>query len=165
MTHILIPTPHELHFAGKTYRCATGKGGMTQKGGEGDGATPLGTFPLREGWYRADRVILPATSLPFRQIQPDDGWCDDPAHPLYNLPVKLPFAASHEKMWREEHVYDIVIPLGYNDDPIVPGKGSAIFFHLARPDYSPTEGCIALALADMLEVLAGVTRGTRMVIG
>jgi L,D-peptidoglycan transpeptidase YkuD (ErfK/YbiS/YcfS/YnhG family) len=82
-------------------------------------------------------------------LSPDDGWCDDPSSPFYNQHVKLPFAPSHEKLWRDDHVYDLIVVLGHNDDPPVAGMGSAIFAHLARPDYSGTEGCVALKLEDM----------------
>jgi L,D-peptidoglycan transpeptidase YkuD (ErfK/YbiS/YcfS/YnhG family) len=92
-------------------------------------------------------------------IEPDDGWCDDPADPNYNRPVKHPYTASAERLWREDGVYDIVVVLDYNDDPVVPGKGSAIFLHLARPDYAPTEGCVALARADMEALLAQAKPG------
>lgn len=121
---------------------------------EGDGGTPVGRFPLRRVLYRPDRLDAPATGLPVEAIKPDQGWCDDPAHPDYNRPVRLPFADSHEKLWREDMVYDVIVILGHNDDPPVPGKGSAIFMHVARPAYEPTEGCVALALEDLLAVLA-----------
>ena len=83
-----------------------------------------------------------------------DGWCDDPGHPAYNRPVRLPINASAEALWRDDALYDIIGVLGWNDDPVVPGRGSAIFLHVARPDYAPTEGCIALALDDLRRVLA-----------
>lgn len=120
---------------------------------EGDGASPIGVWPLRYVLYRPDRGPAPKTALPVRPIARDDGWCDDPAHPDYNRPVKRPFAASHEALWREDGLYDIVVVLGHNDDPPVAPLGSAIFLHLAKPDYAPTEGCIALSRPDMEAVL------------
>ncbi len=141
--------------AGFTARCVLGKGGVvaaSQKR-EGDGASPAGIWPVRNVFFRADRIDPPVTSLPLVPLKPYDGWCDDPAHRLYNRPVSLPFAASHEKMWRDDHVYDVVVELGYNDDPVEAGHGSAIFLHVARPNYEPTEGCIALDLSDLLAVL------------
>lgn len=144
-----------LECDGKAYPIATGKNGFSGNKREGDNCTPIGTYALRECWYRADKLPNPPrTRLPLRIIQPDDGWCDDPAHPAYNTHVKLPFPASHEKLWRDDDVYDVVVPLGYNDSPVVPGKGSAIFMHVARPGYVGTEGCVALALPDLLELLA-----------
>ena len=82
---------------------------------EGDGATPVGTFALRELWYRADRLERPTCALATRTITPTDGWCDDPRHPFYNKHVQLPFAASHETLWRDDEVYNLIVPLGYND--------------------------------------------------
>ena len=150
----LVVTGQKLVFRGKTYNCAIGKGGFTANKREGDGATPLGIFPLRECLYRPDRQPTPQTGLPVKPIKPEDGWCDDPASSQYNRPVRLPFSYSHEKLWRDEAVYDLIIPIGYNDeDEPLRGRGSAIFMHIAKPGYLPTEGCIALALADMLEIL------------
>jgi len=144
---------------GRSYRCALGRGGVRADKREGDGASPEGVFPLRRVLYRADRLEAPKTGLAVARIGRDDGWCDDPADPMYNRPVRLPHAASHERMWREDGLYDVVVVLGHNDDPPVPGAGSAIFVHVARPDYGPTEGCVALALDDLLEVLAACAPG------
>src|SRR5580698_5105011 len=113
-------------------RAAIGPGGIAIKGGEGDGITPRGRFPLREIFYRADRIAKPVTALPLRAIQENDGWCDAPDDPNYNRLVKLPYPASAEQMWRPDHLYDIVAVIGYNDDPVCPGKGSAIFMHYAQ---------------------------------
>ena len=145
-------------------RAAIGPSGIGVKGGEGDGITPLGAFAVREIFYRADRMAKPDTALPLRAIEKDDGWCDAPDDPNYNRPVKLPYPASAEQMWREDHLYDLVAVLGYNDDPVVPGKGSAIFLHLARPDYSHTQGCVALAYDDALAAIAQLKPGDRVVI-
>jgi L,D-peptidoglycan transpeptidase YkuD (ErfK/YbiS/YcfS/YnhG family) len=149
--------------AGKK-RAAIGPGGIAIKGGEGDGITPRGSFPVREIFYRADRIAKPATALPLRAIEEDDGWCDAPDDPNYNRLVKLPYPASAENIWREDHLYDLVAVLGYNDDPVVPGKGSAIFLHLARPDYSATHGCVALAYDDALAAIAQLRLGDEVVI-
>lgn len=144
-------------FAGEgfTARCVLGRGGVVSAAQkrEGDGASPAGKWPVRRVYFRPDRVGAPKTLLPLVPLSPHDGWCDDPAHPLYNRPVSLPFAASHEKLWREDHAYDLIVELGYNDDPVVRDRGSAIFMHVAKPDFSPTEGCIALEMEDLLAVL------------
>ncbi|WP_408022685.1 L,D-transpeptidase family protein [Stappia albiluteola] len=145
-----------------TIPCAIGRGGPTARKREGDGATPLGQFELLKVYYRPDRLRKPVTRLPVEPMHPMLGWCDAPADPCYNQPVLLPFAGSHEKLWREDHLYDIVVVLDYNLFPPVDGKGSAIFFHLARPDYSPTEGCVAVSLAHMLKILASVGKETAM---
>ena len=137
-------------------RCALGPAGVIAAAGkrEGDGATPLGTWPMRRVLFRPDRGPPPRTALPASPIAPDDGWCDAPDDPAYNRPVKLPYPASAEAMWRDDGLYDLVVILGHNDDPPVPGLGSAIFLHLARPDYAPTQGCVALARRDLEAVLA-----------
>lgn len=158
MTGTLFTATARGKFSGTgiTCRCAIGKGGIVgalQKR-EGDGASPLGAWAMKRVFYRPDRLARPATGLPVVPLRETDGWCDDAGHRLYNRPVTLPFAASHEKLWREDHVYDLIVELGHNDDPVVPGLGSAIFFHLARPDYAPTEGCVAVAQEDMLAILA-----------
>lgn len=140
-------------------RCAIGRGGIAIKGGEGDGITPVGTWPVRAVYYRADRVEHPHTALPVTAMAKDDGWCDAPDDPNYNRMVKLPYPASAETMWREDHLYDVVVVLGYNDDPAVPGRGSAIFLHVAKPDYAPTEGCVALTLLDLLKLLEMLNPG------
>jgi L,D-peptidoglycan transpeptidase YkuD (ErfK/YbiS/YcfS/YnhG family) len=118
----------------KAQRCALGRSGVTEAAAkrEGDGATPLGDWPIRRLLYRRDRLPehgLPATALAAKPIGPNDGWCDDPGDPAYNRPVSLPYAASHERLWREDGAYDLVVVLGHNDDPPVPGMGSAIFLH------------------------------------
>jgi L,D-peptidoglycan transpeptidase YkuD (ErfK/YbiS/YcfS/YnhG family) len=127
-------------------RCALGLNGLcaeTEKR-EGDGKTPLGIYTLRRVLYRADRLETPQTVLPLRALREDDGWCDAPADPAYNRPVMLPYPATHERLWRKDHVYDLIGILSHNDSLPVPDMGSAIFMHLARPDYSSTRGCIAM---------------------
>lgn len=139
------------------FPCALGRTGLVSDKREGDGGTPLGCFALRELRYRQDRLAAPDTCLPLCPISPVDGWCDAPGDAAYNRPVRLPYPASAETMWRSDPLYDLVIVLGHNDDPVVPGAGSAIFFHLAREEegrLQPTEGCVALRLEDMLKVLA-----------
>lgn len=145
-------------------RAAIGPGGIAVKGSEGDGITPRGSWPVREVFYRADRIARPNTALPLRAIAQDDGWCDAPGDANYNRLVKLPYPASAETLWRDDHLYDLVLVLGYNDAPVVPGKGSAIFLHLARPDFSPTHGCVALALNDVIAAIAQLTPGDQVVI-
>lgn len=103
--------------------------------------------------YRPDRVEAPETGLPVRCIFENDGWCDDPAHDDYNRLIARPHPASHEALWRDDHVYDVIVEVGYNDDPPIPGRGSAIFMHVERDGYTPTEGCVALALDDLLGIL------------
>ncbi len=145
--------------AGAT-RCALGRAGVIAAADkrEGDGASPLGDWTMLRVLHRPDRGPEPKTGLPIAPIGPNDGWCDDPADPAYNRPVRLPYPARCEALWRKDEVYDLICVLNHNDPP-TPGLGSAIFLHLARPDYSPTEGCIALARADLLAILALATTG------
>jgi L,D-peptidoglycan transpeptidase YkuD (ErfK/YbiS/YcfS/YnhG family) len=149
---------------GMRIACALGRSGTGRRKREGDGLTPCGGFPLRRVWYRADRLPRPETGLPARRTIPDDGWCDAPAHRLYNRPVRLPFPASHERMWRDDALYDIVVEIGWNDRRIRPAKGSAIFMHVARAGFPPTEGCVALARPDLVRLLRRIGPGTRLVI-
>ncbi|HTS94255.1 MAG TPA: L,D-transpeptidase family protein, partial [Stellaceae bacterium] len=142
---------------GREIRAALGKGGISREKHEGDHATPVGVFLLREVLYRPDRLRAPKTSLPLRPLSPADGWCDAPEDPRYNRRVTLPYGASAEQLWRGDRLYDVLVPLGYNDDPVVPGRGSAIFLHVARPDFGGTEGCVALALEDLIALLAEAT--------
>lgn len=151
----------------RLFSCAVGRGGLAPAADkrEGDGVSPIGVWPLRNLLYRPDRGEAPRTALPSRTITPQDGWCDAPGHPDYNRLVQLPFAASHEVLWREDGLYDLVVVLGHNDDPPVSPLGSAIFLHLAKPDYDPTEGCIALARPDLEAVLALARPGDALEIG
>jgi L,D-peptidoglycan transpeptidase YkuD (ErfK/YbiS/YcfS/YnhG family) len=146
-------------------RCAIGPGGIGPKTGEGDGVTPQGSFAIREIFYRPDRMAKPHVQLPLRATLPDDGWCDAPDDPNYNRLVKLPYRASAEQMWREDALYDLVAVIGFNDDPVVAGKGSAIFLHLAKQDYAPTAGCVALARGDLLAALEQLRPGDKIIIG
>jgi L,D-peptidoglycan transpeptidase YkuD (ErfK/YbiS/YcfS/YnhG family) len=131
---------------------------------EGDGGTPRGKLPLRRLWYRPDKVRAPHSFLPARATQKDDLWCDAPGDRNYNRPVKAPYPASHEKMWRDDDVYDFVVELGWNDRPRLQGRGSAIFMHLARPGFKPTEGCVALRRRDMERLLPLLGPETVMVV-
>ncbi len=152
----------QLRWRTNAFRCALGRGGVTRTKVEGDGATPVGRFPLRRLHVRADRLPEIATSLPHRAIRRTDGWCDDPAELSYNQLIQLPFFGSHEAMWRADGLYDLVVEIGYNDDPPKPGLGSAIFMHVAKPGYQPTDGCVALALQDLKSLLAEITPSTEI---
>jgi L,D-peptidoglycan transpeptidase YkuD (ErfK/YbiS/YcfS/YnhG family) len=150
---------------GRRFRCALGPAGVRQDKREGDGATPAGRFPFRRVLYRADRLARPKTALPCAAIARQDGWCDDPAIPAYNRPVTLPVAASHERLWREDGIYDVIVVIGHNDDPVLPGRGSAVFLHVAHDDFRPTAGCVALARDDLLQLLSAAKPGDGVSIG
>ena len=142
-----------LVLGSERFRTAFGGGGIRHDKQEGDSATPAGLLPLRRLLYRADRIAKPVTSLRLEPIAKADGWCDDPGSRSYNRQVTLPFEARCEALWRDDGLYDLVGVLGWNDDPVRKALGSAIFLHVATPDYAPTEGCIALALPDLVRVL------------
>ena len=143
-----------MRFRGEDFRAAFGRGGIRADKHEGDGATPAAVLPLRRVLYRADRIARPLAPVPTEPLAPTDGWCDDPTHPDYNRQLVLPHPARHEELWRGDAVYDLIGVLGWNDSPVVRERGSAIFLHVARPDWSPTQGCIALALPDLRRLLA-----------
>lgn len=149
----IITADGTFRVGAETFRAALGRGGVRAVKREGDGATPAALLQLRKVLYRPDRGTAPSCAMPVDPISPDDGWCDDPGHADYNLMVRLPIAASAEALWRKDAVYDIIGVLGWNDEPVVAGLGSAIFLHLARDDFAPTEGCVALALDDLRHVL------------
>lgn len=151
--------------AGPAIPSALGRSGIMDRKREGDGHTPSGTYRMLGVLYRPDRVTRPKTGLPVNAIRPDLGWCDDPAHRRYNRPVRLPFAAGHERMWREDALYDIVVILDHNFDHPRRGAGSAVFLHLAGPGFPPTAGCVAVALPAMRRLLAQARVGSRLVIG
>ena len=161
---LIVSASREARWGKRRLRCALGRGGLARDKREGDGATPIGAWPMRRLLYRADRLGRPATRLPAAPIAIEDGWCDDPADPLYNRPISLPYPGRHERLWREDGLYDLVVVLGHNDDPVVRGEGSAIFLHIARPDWAPTEGCVALARADLGRLLAEAQPGDRVVV-
>ncbi|HEV8392376.1 MAG TPA: L,D-transpeptidase family protein [Dongiaceae bacterium] len=145
----------------RVFPCALGRSGLIADKREGDGGTPTGRFAFRRLLYRADRVPHIETRLPALHIDPEDGWCDDPTSADYNKPIHLPHPAHHEEMWLESGLYDLVVVIGHNDDPVVPGAGSAVFLHVARDDWAPTAGCVAFRRDDLLALLAAVsTRDT-----
>ncbi|MDD9841598.1 MAG: L,D-transpeptidase family protein [Alphaproteobacteria bacterium] len=146
------PWPHT------PWPCALGRGGIRADKREGDEASPAGTWPLRQVWYRPDRWQKPDTKLPIRAIAKTDGWSDDPKDTAYNRVIRRPHAFHCETLWRDDRLYDVFIELGYNDDPPIAGKGSAIFLHLATEDYAPTQGCAALAPEHMRLLLPHLTQ-------
>lgn len=138
------------------FPCALGQGGVRREKIEGDGATPLGMFPLRRVLYRPDRLAPPRTALPLAPLSPRDGWCNDAEHPLYNHQIRQPVQASCELLWRTDSLYDVIVVLGQNDNPVVPGAGSAVFLHISGEDLKPTNGGVALRKEDLLAILSAV---------
>ncbi len=152
----------------KSYRCSLGKKGLILANlkREGDNKSPIGEWPIRRVFYRPDRLNCPETKLETFALSPSMGWSDDPEDSEnYNRLVNLPYAYSHEKLWRDDGVYDIIVELGYNDQPPILGNGSAIFMHIKRNEYEGTEGCVALAKEHLLELLEDAQIGDYVKIG
>jgi len=165
--NIIVTANGTLFLDGKRYRCSLGKSGVVSASEkrEGDGATPDGCYTMRKLFYRPDKFgSAPDTKLPSVALSEKDGWSDDSSLPEYNTFVAIPYEGSHEVLWRQDDVYDLIVPLGYNDNPAIPGKGSAIFMHIAREGYTPTSGCIALSRDDLLEVLCEADSTTQVCI-
>ena len=153
-----------LEYGPHRWPCALGKSGIRAIKREGDGATPRGTFSIQRIYYRPDRQRRFASAVPMMTLRPDMGWCDDPADGNYNRPVRWPYLASAEKLWRPDHLYDLIVVLSHNERPRVKGCGSAIFMHLNRPGYLPTQGCVALRPEHLRMLLAHVRRATVVVV-
>lgn len=145
-------------------QAAIGRSGITSLKREGDGATPRASMDLLGGFFRADKPGMVKTRLPLTSIRSDMLWCDAPEHAAYNQLVKAPFKPSHERMKRDDRLYDVCLVMDWNIISRRRGRGSAIFFHIAKPDYSPTEGCIAISPADMRRLLPYLSRATTVTV-
>jgi L,D-peptidoglycan transpeptidase YkuD (ErfK/YbiS/YcfS/YnhG family) len=154
-----------LELGAARYPCALGRAGTVTRKREGDCATPAGIWPLTAVLYRPDRRARPVTGIACLALGRADGWCDDPASRAYNQPIGLPAVDHHEMLWRDDGIYDLMVVLEHNRRPAVPGRGSAIFIHLARPGRAPTAGCIALSGADLSRLLARLGPRARIVVG
>ena len=155
----LDPCRGILQFGPLRLPCALGRAGRTSRKREGDGGTPLGDHAIEWGWMRRDRTVVPASPLTLASTRPHEGWCDAPDDACYNRPVRLPHRSGAETLCRKDRLYDVVIVLDYNYRERVRGRGSAIFLHVAKPGYPPTEGCVALSPADMRRILPYLRRG------
>ncbi|MEQ1717383.1 MAG: L,D-transpeptidase family protein [Hyphomicrobium sp.] len=144
--------------------CALGRGGIRGLKREGDGATPRGSHRVAGVYYRPDKFRRLPSSLPLIAMRPDLGWCDTPGDANYNREVRHPYPAGAERLWRSDDLYDAVVVLNYNVRPRIKGRGSAIFLHIARPGFAPTEGCVALRKRDLRILLSRVRRGTSLII-
>jgi L,D-peptidoglycan transpeptidase YkuD (ErfK/YbiS/YcfS/YnhG family) len=143
---------------------ALGRGGVQANKREGDGATPRGTFRLKRLWWRAERHPRPATFLPARRIRPDDGWCEDRSDRRYNRPIKVPPGSKADRLARADALYDFIIEIDHNTRPRIAGRGSAVFIHVARPQFSATAGCVALDINALRRLLARLGPRTRIVV-
>lgn len=158
------PAAARLHIGPLVLRAAIGKNGLSNQKREGDRKTPIGTFNLKRGFFRGDRMLRICCTPGLSLLRSKMGWCDQPGSRLYNRPVAAGHRLSHERLWREDHVYDVVFPTSHNENPRVQGAGSAIFFHLTRPDYAGTEGCIAISAADMRRLLPRLGKNVKLVV-
>ncbi|PJE27732.1 L,D-transpeptidase catalytic domain [Pseudooceanicola antarcticus] len=155
-----VLTPQGLRLGQRTYPCSIGRGGLSGTKREGDGATPTGLHRVAELWYRPDRLAKPTPWA--RPIGPGDLWCDAPDHPDYNLHVRAPFSASHEKLRRADPLYDLVLVLDWNCPDARPGLGSAIFIHQWRRAHYPTEGCLALRRDQLRDIARKLAPGSEV---
>lgn len=153
-----------MEVGGRTFPVALGRGGIAFDKREGDGHTPAGTWRILRLIYRDDRGRRPTTRLAAKPIGTSDGWCDDPQDRRYNQPVRLPLSASHERMRRDDGLYDLVLILDHNMRPRVKGRGSAVFIHIAKPGLKPTEGCVALPAAELKRLVPRLRPGARVII-
>ena len=142
-------------------KCAIGKKGIGNKKKEGDLITPIGVFSIKYVLYRKDRVKV-LTKLKKKVIKKNMGWCDDPKSSHYNKLVKLPFAHKYEKLYKKENIYDIILVLNYNMNPIKKSKGSAIFIHVSKINYKRTEGCVAIKKLNLIKLLRKINPKTKV---
>ena len=154
-----------LIYNGNKYKCSIGSGGINGQKKEGDGCTPSGIFQITDIFYRHDKIKNLSSNFKLKKISPLDGWCDDPKHKKYNTKIEFPFAYSAEKLFRQDDIYDIICITNHNQNPIIPGAGSAIFIHIAHDNYSTTNGCIALKKDDLKEILLTINKKTKIEIG
>lgn len=155
-------TTGTLQFGWRRMACALGRAGRRVRKREGDGASPVGAWTVRNVYYRPDRIARPTVRLPLQIITQQHGWCDAPGDRNYNRPIRHPYRASAEHLWRQDGLYDIIVVLGCNDRPVIRGRGSAIFLHCARAGYEPTQGCIAIARPDLAKLLAVLAPHTKL---
>jgi L,D-peptidoglycan transpeptidase YkuD (ErfK/YbiS/YcfS/YnhG family) len=159
---IIVKKSGYLIFNNFKFRCALGRAGIKEKMKEGDLITPKGTYKLIKVFYRADRIKNLKTKLKKIKIKKTIAWCDDPKSIFYNQLITLPAKFHHEKFYRNDHLYDLIIILNYNMNPIISNKGSAIFIHVAKKNYTPTQGCIALKKSHLIKLLINIKKNQRI---
>ena len=160
---ILLKNKHTVKFDDFEFKCCIGKNGLTKFKKEGDGKTPKGIFKIEHLYFRKDRIKKPLTKLKCIEIKRNMGWCDDVKNKKYNKLIKINKNCSHEKLFRKDKKYDLLIPIKYNFNKIIPWKGSCIFIHLTS-DYKPTAGCIALKKKDLLILLKLINKNSKIII-
>jgi L,D-peptidoglycan transpeptidase YkuD (ErfK/YbiS/YcfS/YnhG family) len=157
---IIVKKTRYLIFKNLKFRCSVGKAGIKNKKKEGDNITPKGIFKLLKLYYRADKIKKIETELKKIKIKKNMGWCDDPKSRHYNKVIKIPNNFSYEKLYRNDNIYDLIIVLSYNISPTIKNKGSAIFIHIAKDKYLPTQGCIALKKIHLIKILKEIKLNT-----
>ena len=162
---IIVKKSGYLNYKNFKFRCALGKNGIRQKKREGDFVTPKGKYKLIKIYYRADRIKKVRSPLKKIKIKKNMGWCDDVNSKYYNKQIEINKKISHEKLYRKDSVYDIVVVLNYNLNPIIKSKGSAIFLHVAKKNYNKTQGCIALKKNELLHLVSKIKKSTQIRIG
>ena len=162
---IIVKKSGYLNYKNFKYRCALGKNGIEKKVKEGDFVTPKGIYKLIKIYYRPDRIKKINTPLKKIKIKKNMGWCDDVSSKYYNKQIKINKKISHEKLYRKDNVYDIIVVLNYNLNPIIKGKGSAIFLHIAKKNFNKTQGCIALKKNELLNLVSKIKKNTQIKIG
>ena len=160
---LLVKNNH-LFVEGRQIQCAIGLNGLTEGKKEGDLSTPIGIFHFDKIFYRADRLGNKKFILDSSKISKNDGWCDDQKSDLYNQHIQFPFQESAEHLYRDDDIYDIVCVLNYNTSPIIPGRGSAIFLHIAKPGFLGTEGCVAIEKKELIKIAPNLTADSTIVI-
>jgi L,D-peptidoglycan transpeptidase YkuD (ErfK/YbiS/YcfS/YnhG family) len=159
---IIVKKSGYLKYKNIKFRCALGKGGVKKKEKEGDNITPKGTFKILNIYYRADRIKKLKLFIKKIKIKKNMGWCDDPKSQYYNKQIRLPSRFSHEKLYRHDNLYDLIAVINYNIKPIIKNKGSAIFLHIAKKNYEPTKGCIAIKKRDFLLLINNLKKENRI---
>ena len=159
---IIINHSGYLKYKNYKFRCAIGKAGVGKKKFEGDGVTPKGTYKIIQIYYRKDRIKKTKSKMKIVEINKNMGWCDDSKSKKYNQLIKLPSKYGYEKFYRADNLYDLILVLNYNIKPIIKNKGSAIFIHLAKRNYSATKGCIGLSKRNLLKILSIINKNTKI---
>ena len=161
---IIINKSGYLKYKDIKFKCALGKSGIGKKKIEGDNITPKGTFKIIKIYYRKDRITKINSAFKLIEVKKNMGWCDDPKSKEYNQLIKLPSKYRHEKLFRNDRIYDLILVLDYNMNPVIKNKGSGIFIHIAKNNYCKTKGCIALTREDLIEIVSKIKRETKIII-
>jgi len=159
---IIVKKSGYLKYKNLRFRCALGEAGIKKKEKEGDNVTPKGIFKIIKMYYRSDKIKNITTDIKKIKIKRNMGWCDDPSSDLYNQQIKLPNTYSHEKLYRNDNLYDLILVLNYNINPTKKYKGSAIFIHIAKNSYKKTKGCIALKRKHLIELISKIKKNTKI---